>query len=132
MRHGVSCRKYSRPTAHRMAMMSNLAVSLITSERIVTTLAKAKDLRSVVEKLITIAKRYSQKDPVFGNRLLSSRLRGNQVVVRKLLAVLAKRYKDRNGGYTRVIKHGFRKGDCAPIAIIELVDKDKNLKVIGG
>ncbi|MFV9838530.1 MAG: 50S ribosomal protein L17 [Aaplasma endosymbiont of Hyalomma asiaticum] len=130
MRHGVSCRKYSRPTAHRMAMMSNLAVSLITSERIVTTLAKAKDLRSVVEKLITIAKRYQQKDPVSGSRLLLSRLRGNQIVVRKLMAILAKRYKDRNGGYTRVIKHGFRKGDCAPVAIIELVDKDKNLKVI--
>lgn len=132
MRHGLSCRKYSRPTAHRMAMMSNLAVSLIMSERIVTTLAKAKDLRSIVEKLITIAKRYSRKDPVCGKRLLLSRLRGNQGVSSKLLSVLAKRYQDRSGGYTRVIKSGFRKGDCAPIAIIELVDKDKNLKIIGG
>ena len=131
MRHGVSCRKFSRPTAHRVAMMSNLAVSLVKSEKIVTTVAKAKDLRSVVERLITIAKRYSQKDPVCGRRLLLSRI-GDLSVANKLLGVLAKRYHSRNGGYTRVIKNGYRKGDCAPVAIIELVDKDKGLKAIDG
>ncbi|QJC27372.1 50S ribosomal protein L17 [Anaplasma platys] len=131
MRHGVSYRKFSRPTAHRVAMMSNLAISLIKSERIVTTVAKAKDLRSVVERLITIAKRYSQKDPVCGRRLLISRI-GDLGVANKLLGVLAKRYQSRNGGYTRVIKNGYRKGDCAPVAIIELVDKDKGLKAVDG
>lgn len=131
MRHGVSNRKFSRPTAHRVAMLSNLAVSLIKGERIVTTLAKAKDLRSVVERLITIAKRYSQKDPVCGRRLLLSRV-GDLGVANKLLGVLAKRYHNRHGGYTRVIKNGYRKGDCAPIAIIELVDKDKGLKAVDG
>lgn len=131
MRHGVSCRKFSRPTAHRIAMMSNLAVSLVKSEKIVTTVAKAKDLRSVVERLITIAKRYSQKDPVCGRRLLLSRI-GDLSVANKLLGVLAKRYHSRNGGYTRVIKNGYRKGDCAPVAIIELVDKDKGLKAVDG
>ena len=131
MRHGVSYRKFSRPTAHRVAMMSNLAISLIKSERIVTTVAKAKDLRSVVERLITIAKRYSQKDPVCGRRLLISRI-GDLGVANKLLGVLAKRYQSRNGGYTRVMKNGYRKGDCAPVAIIELVDKDKGLKAVDG
>lgn len=131
MRHGVSYRKFSRPTAYRMAMMMNLAVSLVTSERIVTTLPKAKDLRSIVEGLITIAKRYSQKDPVCGRRLLLSRTSGNSSVTNKLLGVLARRYKNRNGGYTRIMKNGFRKGDCAPVAIIELVDREKDLKVIG-
>ncbi|MDB1135236.1 50S ribosomal protein L17 [Candidatus Anaplasma sp. TIGMIC] len=130
MRHGLSYRKFSRPTAHRAAMMMNLAVSLIKSERIETTLPKAKDLRSFVEKLITIAKKYSRKDPVCGKRLLLSRLMGNQGVAGKLMSILAKRYENRNGGYTRIMKNGFRRGDCAPVAIIELVDKDKDIKVV--
>ncbi|MEH0831055.1 50S ribosomal protein L17 [Anaplasma bovis] len=128
MRHALSCRKFSRPTAHRMAMMANLAVSLLKKEKIVTTLPKAKDLRPFVEKLITIAKRYSTKDPLSGRRLLLSRI-GSQEVSGKLMQVLAERYKARNGGYVRIIKCGNRVGDCAPTAIIELVDRDVGIAV---
>ncbi|ACZ49081.1 50S ribosomal protein L17 [Anaplasma centrale str. Israel] len=123
MRHGVSCRKFSRPTAHRVSMLANMAVSLVRHERIVTTVAKAKDLRPFVERLVTIARRLAEKDPVRGRRLLLSRLGGNLEAVNKMLGVLAKRYARRPGGYTRILKDGFRSGDCAPVAIMEFVDR---------
>ncbi|MGN7678512.1 MAG: 50S ribosomal protein L17 [Anaplasma sp.] len=123
MRHGVSCRKFSRPTAHRLSMLVNLAASLIRHERIVTTVAKAKDLRPFVERLVTIAKKYGDSS-VHGRRLLLARMSEDAEVVGKLLTVLAKRYEHRPGGYTRILKNGFRKGDCAPVAIMEFVDRD--------
>ncbi|ASI47820.1 MAG: 50S ribosomal protein L17 [Anaplasma ovis] len=123
MRHGVNCRKFSRPTAHRLSMLANLAVSLIRHERIVTTVAKAKDLRPFVERLVTIARRLAKQDPVRGRRLLLSRMGGDLDAVNKLLDVLAKRYARRPGGYTRILKNGFRAGDCAPVAIMEFVDR---------
>ncbi|MCU7611936.1 50S ribosomal protein L17 [Anaplasma capra] len=132
MRHGVSCRKFSRPTAHRMSMLANLAVSLVRHERIVTTVAKAKDLRPFVERLVTIARKYAGKDSVLhGRRLLLSRMCGDLEAVSKLLDVLAKRYERTPGGYTRILKHGFRKGDCAPVAIMEFVGREET-KVVKG
>ncbi|QGR02646.1 50S ribosomal protein L17 [Ehrlichia ruminantium] len=122
MRHRVAHRKFSRTSAHRMSMLLNLSISLIKHERITTTLPKAKELRPYVEKLITIGKVYKEKNLVYGKRLLISKLR-NIDASDKLMNVLSVRYKSRNGGYTRIMKNGFRKGDCAPIAIIELVDR---------
>ncbi|MGN7618556.1 MAG: 50S ribosomal protein L17 [Ehrlichia sp.] len=122
MRHRVAHRKFSRTSAHRISMLLNLSVSLIRHERISTTLPKAKELRPYVEKLITIGKVYRDKNLVYGKRLLISKIR-NSDTADKLIDVLSVRYKNRNGGYTRIIKNGFRKGDCAPVAIIELVDR---------
>lgn len=119
MRHGVSGRKFSRTTSHRLAMFSNMANALIKHEQIKTTLPKAKDLRPIVEKLITLGK----KGGLANKRLAYAELRDN-AVVDKLFTVIAERYKDRNGGYTRVLKAGFRYGDNAPMAIIEFVDRD--------
>jgi large subunit ribosomal protein L17 len=123
MRHGVSGRKFSRTTSHRLAMFSNMANALIKHEQIKTTLPKAKDLRPVVERLITLGK----KGGLANRRLAYAHLRDNDMVS-KLFTVIADRYKDRNGGYTRVLKAGFRYGDSAPMAIIELVDRDPAAK----
>lgn len=123
MRHKKAGRRFSRDSAHRQAMFSNMAASLIEHEQIVTTLAKAKDLRRVVDKYITLAKR----GDLNSRRLAASRLR-NENMVKKLFDTLGPRYKDRNGGYTRVLKAGFRYGDQAPRAVIELVDRDESAK----
>ncbi|KJV69040.1 50S ribosomal protein L17 [Candidatus Neoehrlichia procyonis] len=124
MKHRVKHRKFCRTSSHRASMLRNLSISLLKCERIVTTLPKAKDLRPYVEKLISIAKNYKYKDNVYGRRLLVSKLH-NLEIVNKLMDILAGRYKSRNGGYVRIIKYGFRKGDCAPIAVIELIDMDE-------
>ncbi len=123
MRHRRAGRRFSRDSSHRQAMFSNMAASLIEHEQIVTTLPKAKDLRRVVEKYITLAKR----GDLNSRRLAASRLR-NEDMAKKLFDVLGPRYKDRNGGYTRVLKAGFRYGDNAPRAVIELVDRDESAK----
>lgn len=123
MRHGVSGRKFSRTTSHRLAMFSNMANALIKHEQIKTTLPKAKDLRPIVEKLITLGK----KGGLANKRLAYAELRDN-AVVDKLFTVIAERYKDRAGGYTRVLKAGFRYGDNAPMAVIEFVDRDTSAK----
>jgi large subunit ribosomal protein L17 len=119
MRHGFSGRRFNRTTEHRKAMFANMAAALIKHEQIVTTLPKAKDLRPVVEKLITLGKR----GDLHARRQAMSKLR-DETMVRKLFDVLGKRYQDRNGGYTRVLKAGFRYGDNAPLAVIEFVDRD--------
>ncbi len=123
MRHGMSGRKFSRTTSHRLAMFSNMANALIKHEQIKTTLPKAKDLRPIVEKLITLGK----KGGLANKRLAYAELRDN-AVVDKLFTVIAERYKDRNGGYTRVLKAGFRYGDNAPMAVIEFVERDTSAK----
>ena len=119
MRHGFRGRRFNRTTEHRKAMFANMAAALIKHEQIVTTLPKAKDLRPVVEKLITLGKR----GDMHARRLAMSKLR-DETMVKKLFDVLGKRYGDRNGGYTRVLKAGFRYGDNAPMAVIEFVDRD--------
>jgi len=123
MRHKSKGRRFNRDSGHRQAMFSNMAASLIKHEQIVTTLPKAKDLRRVVEKYITLAKR----GDLNSRRLAASRMR-DEDMVKKLFDVLGPRYKDRNGGYTRVLKAGFRYGDSAPRAVIELVDRDESVK----
>ena len=125
MRHRKSGRKLNRTSSHRKSLFKNMAQALLKHEQIVTTLPKAKELKRVVEKLITLGKK--------GN-LHSRRLAFNQIrdkdMVSKLFDSLAKRYSDRKGGYTRVLKAGFRYGDSAPMAVIELVDRDENAKKI--
>ena len=123
MRHGFRGRRFNRTTEHRKAMFANMAAALIKHEQIVTTLPKAKDLRPVVEKLITLGKR----GDLHARRLAMSKLR-DETMVKKLFDVLGKRYQDRNGGYTRIIKAGFRYGDNAPRAVIEFVDRDVDAK----
>ncbi len=123
MRHGMSGRKFSRKSAHRLSMFMNLAQALIKHEQITTTLPKAKDLRPVVEKLITLGKR----GDLHARRQAISILK-DETTVSKLFSVIAERYKARSGGYTRVLKAGFRYGDNAPMAIIELVDRDESAK----
>lgn len=123
MRHGISGRKLSRKSQHRTAMFRNMAAALIKHEQITTTTAKAKELRPYVEKLITLAKRGGLSN----RRLAHSRLM-DDAQEKKLFDVLADRYKDREGGYTRVIKAGIRESDAAPIAIIEFVDRDEDAK----
>ena len=123
MRHKVGHRKLQRSAGHRNALLRNLAASLIKHEQITTTTAKAKELRPYVEKLITLAKHGGLSN----RRLAQSRLQDDTQLT-KLFEVLAERYKDRNGGYTRVIKAGIRASDAAPIAIIELVDRDVDAK----
>lgn len=119
MRHGVSGRKLSKTTSHRKAMFSNMANAIVKHEQITTTLPKAKEMRAIVDKLITLGK----KGGLANRRLAYAQLRDNEMVT-KLFTVLADRYKDRQGGYTRVLKAGFRYGDAADMAIIELVDRD--------
>jgi large subunit ribosomal protein L17 len=123
MRHGSLGRRFNRDSAHRQAMFSNMAAALIKHEQIVTTLPKAKDLKRVMDKYITLAKR----GDLNSRRLAAARLR-DEDMVKKLFDTLAPRYKDRNGGYTRVLKAGFRYGDSAARAVIELVDRDTNVK----
>ncbi|ORE88042.1 50S ribosomal protein L17 [Aurantimonas sp. 22II-16-19i] len=119
MRHGNRGRKLNRTAEHRKAMFANMAASLIEHEQIVTTLPKAKDLRPIVEKLITLGKR----GDMHARRMAASRLR-DEAAAAKLFNTLAARYADRNGGYCRVLKAGFRRGDNAPLAVIEFVDRD--------
>ncbi len=123
MRHGLSGRKLNRTGTHRTAMFANMAASLIRHEQIVTPLPKAKDLRGVVDRLITLGK----KGGLANRRLAYARLRDKDMVA-KLFDSLADRYQDRQGGYTRVLKAGFRYGDAAPMAVIELVDRDESAK----
>ncbi|MEL6549667.1 MAG: 50S ribosomal protein L17 [Pseudomonadota bacterium] len=123
MRHARGYRRLNRTHEHRKAMFSNMAGSLIEHEQIKTTLPKAKELRRVVEKLVTLAK----KGDAHGKRLAASRLK-QAAHVEKLFDVLGPRYKERNGGYVRVLKAGFRYGDMAPMAIIEFVDRDTAAK----
>jgi large subunit ribosomal protein L17 len=123
MRHRKLGRRFSRDAGHRQAMFQALAASLIRHEQIVTTLPKAKDLKRVVEKFITLAKR----GDLNSRRIAAARLR-DEDMVKKLFDVIGPRYKDRSGGYTRVLKAGFRFGDSAPRAVIELVDRDTSAK----
>lgn len=123
MRHGKAHRKFNRTAEHRKAMFANMAAALIKHEQIVTTLPKAKDLRPVVEKLVTLGKR----GDLHARRQAISQLR-DQAMVKKLFDVLGPRYMARNGGYTRVLKAGFRYGDSAPVAVIEFVDRDLDAK----
>ena len=118
MRHRNGNRKLNRTSSHRSAMLRNMANSLLTHETIVTTLPKAKELRRVVEPLITLGK----KPSLANHRLAFDRTRDRDVVV-KLFGDLGPRFSTRNGGYVRVLKYGFRKGDNAPLALVELVDK---------
>ncbi len=119
MRHGKAHRKLNRTTSHRKAMFANMAASLIEHEQIITTLPKAKEMKPLMDKLITLAKR----GDLHARRQAIAKVRDVERVG-KLFDVLADRYKDRNGGYTRVLKAGFRQGDQAPVAVIELVDRD--------
>jgi large subunit ribosomal protein L17 len=123
MRHKNLGRRFSRDSSHRQAMFSNMAAALIRHEQIVTTLAKAKDLKRVIDKYITLAKR----GDLNSRRLAASRLR-DEDMAKKLFDILAPRYKNRAGGYSRVLKAGFRYGDSAPRAVIELVDRDTSVK----
>ena len=119
MRHGNAHRKLNRKHEHRRAMFANMAAALIKHEQIVTTLPKAKDLRPIVEKLITLGKR----GDLHARRQAIAQIR-DIPMVKKLFDVLGPRYQSRNGGYTRVLKAGFRYGDSAPVAVIEFVDRD--------
>jgi len=123
MRHGKVYRKFNRTAEHRRAMFANMCAALIKHEQITTTLPKAKDLRPVVEKLVTLGKRGS----LHSRRQAIAELR-DIAMVRKLFDVLAPRYQERHGGYTRIIKAGFRYGDNAPLAVIEFVDRDVDAK----
>ena len=123
MRHGNAGRKLNRTASHRRAMFANMASSLIDHEQIVTTLPKAKDLRPIVEKLITLAKR----GDLHARRLAAAELR-DEKAVKKLFDTIGPRFKERQGGYTRVLKAGFRHGDNAAVAVIEFVERDINAK----
>jgi large subunit ribosomal protein L17 len=123
MRHGKAHRKLNRTAEHRRAMFANMAAALIKHEQIITTLPKAKDLRPIVEKLVTLGKRGDL--PARRKALAEMR---DIAMVRKLFDVLGPRYQERQGGYTRVIKAGFRYGDSAPVAVIEFVDRDEDAK----
>ena len=123
MRHGNKLRKLNRTASHRKAMFANMAAALVKHEQIVTTLPKAKELRRIVDKLITLGKR----GDLHARRQAISRMRDKDQAA-KLFEVLGPRYKERNGGYTRVLKAGFRFGDSAPMAVIELVDRDESEK----
>tara|TARA_S200000501_G_C20439893_1_gene576087 strand:- start:95 stop:517 length:423 start_codon:yes stop_codon:yes gene_type:complete len=123
MRHKISGRKLNRSSAHRKALFKNLAAALIKHEQITTTLPKAKDLRPLVEKMITIGK----KGTLHARRQLISKL-PNSADLNKIMTELPQRYKDRHGGYTRIIKKGYRYGDSAPMAIIEFIDRNKDAK----
>ncbi|MTD32939.1 50S ribosomal protein L17 [Paludibacterium denitrificans] len=125
MRHRYSNRKLNRTTSHRLAMLRNMANSLLRHEVIVTTLPKAKELRRVAEPLITLGK----KPSLANRRLAFDRTRDRDIVV-KLFDVLGPRYNARNGGYVRVLKYGFRKGDNAPLALVELVDRPEDAEVV--
>src|SRR5262249_35187201 len=123
MRHGKAHRKLNRTAEHRRSLWANMAAALIKHEQIVTTLPKAKDLRPIVEKLVTLGKRgdlQARRQAIAQSR--------DVAMVRKLFEVIGPRYKERNGGYTRVLRAGFRYGDNAPRAVIEFVDRDVDAK----
>ena len=126
MRHGHGYRKLNRTHEHRKAMFANMVSSLIEHEQIKTTLPKAKELKRIADKIITLGKR----GDLNSRRIAQSELR-QDAAVKKLFDTLAPRYKERNGGYTRVLKAGFRYGDAAPMAIVELVDRDPAAKGAG-
>lgn len=123
MNHGIKQRKLNRKSQHRTAMFANMAAALVKHEQITTTLPKAKELRPFTEKLITLGKKGG-----LANRRRALSIMRDEVQVAKLFDVLAERYKDRNGGYIRILKAGFRYGDAAPIAVIEFVDRDVSAK----
>jgi large subunit ribosomal protein L17 len=123
MYHGRAKRRFNRTSEHRLAMFANMAQALIKHEQITTTLPKAKDLRPVVEKLVTLGKR----GDLHSRRLLIARLK-DEDLTKKLIDVIGPRYKARNGGYLRIMKAGFRPGDNAAIAVIEFVDRDESAK----
>lgn len=123
MKHKIKGRKLNRNSAHRKALMRNLSIALLSNERIRTTLPKAKELRPFIEKVMTIAKNDS-----LANRRLAISIIGNKIAVEKLFKEIAPRISLRNGGYTRIMKHGFRVGDKAPMAIMELVDRVEIVK----
>ena len=123
MRHKISGRKLQRKTGHRKALFRNMSAALIKHEQILTTAAKAKELRPYIEKLITLAKRGG-----LSNRRLAMSKLGDETQLKKLFDVLAERYADREGGYTRVIKAGYRGSDAAAMAVIEFVDRDVDAK----
>ncbi|MDF2097270.1 50S ribosomal protein L17 [Aquibaculum arenosum] len=123
MRHGMAMRKLNRTSQHRKAMFANMAHALIKHEQIVTTLPKAKELRRIADRLVTLGKR----GDLHARRQAAAVLRDN-VMVQKLFGELAERYQSRPGGYTRVLKAGFRHGDMAPMAVIELVDRNPDAK----
>jgi large subunit ribosomal protein L17 len=123
MRHGFKGRRFARSVSHRKSMFANLAVSLIEHEQIVTTLPKAKDLRPIVEKLVTLGKR----GDLHARRQVIAQI-GNDDVVKRLFDTIAPRYATRNGGYLRIMKAGFRQGDNAAMAVIEFVDRDSAAK----
>jgi large subunit ribosomal protein L17 len=123
MRHGIKGRKLNRTTSHRKAMFANMAAALVKHEQIVTTLPKAKELKPFVEKLVTLGK----KGTLASRRQAIATMR-DETQAAKLFDTLAERYKDRQGGYTRVLKAGFRYGDNAPMAVIEFVDRDETAK----
>lgn len=123
MRHGKSGRKLNRTSSHRKAMFANMAASLINHEQIVTTLPKAKELRPIVDKLVTLAKR----GDLHARRQAISQIR-DEGMVKKLFATIGPRFAERAGGYTRVMRAGFRYGDNAPMAVIEFVERDVNAR----
>lgn len=123
MRHNLAHRKLNRTASHRRAMFANMAASLIEHEQIVTTLPKAKEMKPFMDKLITLAKR----GDLHARRQAISKIR-NKDAVQKLFDVMGERYAERSGGYTRVLKAGFRHGDNAPMAVIELVDRDEEAR----
>ncbi len=123
MKHGIKQRKLNRTSSHRKALLANMAAALIKHEQITTTLPKAKELRPFTEKLVTLAK----KGGLANRRLAISRVR-DQEQVKKLFDVLGERYAERNGGYIRIMKAGYRYGDAAPMAVIEFVDRDVEAK----
>ncbi len=123
MRHRKDIKKLGRTSTHRQAMLANMAAALIKHEQTVTTLSKARVLRPFVERLVTFAKR----GDLHARRLAAAKLR-EEKGLKKLFAVLGPRYNERNGGYTRIVKAGFRRGDNAPVAVIEFVDRDEAAK----
>ena len=125
MRHRHGLRKLNRTSSHRLAMLRNMSVSLLRHEAIKTTLPKAKELRRVVEPIITLGK----TDSLANKRLAFSRLRDREMVL-KLFGEIGPRYANRNGGYLRILKMGFRQGDNAPMAFIELVDRPENTEAV--
>ncbi|MEM6413550.1 MAG: 50S ribosomal protein L17 [Pseudomonadota bacterium] len=129
MRHGIAHRKLNRTHEHRKAMFANMAASLIKHEQITTTLPKAKELRPIVEKLVTMAKKAHADDArkLHLRRLAISRIR-DEGMAKKLFDTIGPRYADRSGGYIRIMKAGFRYGDNAPLAVIEFVDRDEAAK----
>lgn len=123
MKHGIKQRKLNRTSQHRKAMFANMSAALVKHEQITTTLPKAKELRPIVEKLVTLGKKGTLAD----RRLAMSKMR-DEDQVSKLFSVIAERYKERQGGYLRIMKAGFRYGDNAPMAVIEFVDRDESAK----